>query len=645
MRGLDLLLLAGFQDFFGLPSPHWLKRFDSTEAGPQLLLPAFLPKVVKGSGCIDWEYGRSAGHVGAPVSRARRAWTRRAGDCQGPACGRTLRAIAARFLTADLQSGKPKAAASLQISHHDCMRSFNTAGPVVPEDHYCIWPLDRVDLDYVLRLIQTKKYFILHAPRQTGKTSALLALQDLLNSDTLGSYRCVYVNVETGQAAREDVYEAMRTILGRLAWRAETTLDDSFVQAIATDILERFGPHDALAGVLGQWAKADPRPLVLLIDEIDALVGDTLLSALRQLRAGYDQRPTHFPHSVVLCGVRDLRDYRIYSSSRGEPVTGGSAFNISADSLRLGDFSRAEVEALLAQHTAETGQTFHPSALERIWTQTQGQPWLVNALCDRACFRSERGRDRARPIEEDAILAAQEQLILQRVVHLDQLAHKLQEERVRRVIEPLLSGADPRDLVADELQYVRDLGLVAPDDPLRMANPIYREVVPRELTFGTQATMTQTTASYMAADGGLNLTLLLEDFQDFYRQHSEHWEDRYGYKEAGPQLLLQAFLQKVVNGGGRIEREYGLGRGRTDLLILWPQGSRVQRFVVECKVLRRSLESTIDEGAQQTAGYMDRCGAEAGHLVIFDRENGRWEDKLFRKPATADGVTIEVWGM
>ena len=110
-------------------------------------------------------------------------------------------------------------------------------------------------------------------------------------------------------------------------------------------------------------------------------------------------------------------------------------------------------------------------------------------------------------------------------------------------------------------------------------------------------------------------------------------------------MLLQAFLPKVVQGRGRIEREYGLGRGRTDLLLLGPQGSRVQRFVVECKVLRRSLASTIDEGARQTAGYIGRCGAEAGRLVIFDRENGRWDDKLFRKPATMDGVTIEVWGM
>ena len=119
---------------------------------------------------------------------------------------------------------------------------------------------------------------------------------------------------------------------------------------------------------------------------------------------------------------------------------------------------------------------------------------------------------------------------------------------------------------------------------------------------------------------------MLEDFQDFYRQHSEHWKERYGYKEAGPQLLLQAFLQKVVNGGGRTEQEHGLGRGRTDLLILWPQGSRVQRFVVECKVLRRSPASTMDEGTRQTAGCMDRCGAD--HLVLLDRENVRWEENL-----------------
>ena len=525
------------------------------------------------------------------------------------------------------------------------MRSFNTSGPIVARKHYNIPPLQRMELDYVLRLIADERYFILHAPRQTGKTSALLALQDRLNSGSEGPYRCVYVNVEPGQAFREEVGAAMEAIIGSLAGHASEALGDDFVATEGFDILERFGAGSGLLELLRLWTRSDPRPLILLIDEIDSLVGDTLLSVLRQLRAGYNLRPKAFPHSVVLCGVRDLRDYRIHSGSKNEPVTGGSAFNISADSLRLGDFSPTEVKTLLAQHTAETGQAFRPEALERVWNQTQGQPWLVNALCERACFRYERGRDRKRPIEENDILEAQEQLILARVVHLDQLAHKLREDRVRRVIEPLLSGADARDLVAEELAYVRDLGLVAPDAPLRMANPIYQEVVPRELTWGTQATLTLQTAAYVDASGALRLTQLLEDFQDFFRQHSEHWEERYGYKEAGPQLLLQAFLQRIINGGGRIEREYGLGRGRTDLLIVWPRGAQVQRFIVECKVLHRSLESTVDEGARQTAGYMDRCGAEEGHLVIFDRSKRRWEDKLFRRREVVGSIPIEVWGM
>ena len=56
------------------------------------------------------------------------------------------------------------------------MRFFNTAGPVNPQDHYCLPPLTRLNLDEVLSLIAQKKYFLLHAPRQTGKTSCLLAL-------------------------------------------------------------------------------------------------------------------------------------------------------------------------------------------------------------------------------------------------------------------------------------------------------------------------------------------------------------------------------------------------------------------------------------------------------------------------------------
>ena len=529
------------------------------------------------------------------------------------------------------------------------MRFFNTTGPIIPADHYCIPPLSRIDLEEFLQLIGGKRFFALHAPRQTGKTSTLLALRDLLNSGAEGDYRCVYANVEAGQTAREDTGQAMRAILDELAFGARSSLGDGLMEDIWPDVLARSGPHGALRRALSRWAEADPRPLVLLIDEIDALVGDTLLSVLRQLRAGYHSRPKSFPQSVVLCGVRDVRDYRIHSGSENAVIAGGSAFNIKARSLRLGDFSRQEVLALLAQHTDDTGQEFAPEALETIWKQTKGQPWLVNALADEVCFRRAEGRDRRRSVAAEDVLQAQERIIERRETHLDQLADKLRENRVRRVVEPLLSGGDERDFTVRDLEYVRDLGLVAVDTPLRIANPIYMEVVPRELTYAAQEGLVQDAAWYVDGAGGLDVTKLLTAFQAFFREHSESWLERFDYREAGPQLLLQAFLQRIVNGGGRIEREYGLGRRRTDLLIVWPADGieePPQKHVIECKVLRKGLEQTIRDGSRQTADYMDRCGAESGHLVVFDRGEGKsWQDKVFRRRESADGFEIMVWGM
>ena len=532
-------------------------------------------------------------------------------------------------------------------------RFFNTTGPVVAEDHYCIPPLERVDLAGVLELIRQKRYFVLHAPRQTGKTSALLALRDLLNSGVEGSYRCVYANFEAGQAMREDLEGAMRAILEELASWARATLRDEFLEDAWPGLLARAGPGGALGAALGRWAETDARPLVLLIDEIDALIGDTLLAVLRQLRAGYVRRPERFPQSVVLCGVRDVRDYRIRSSAENAVVAGGSAFNVRARALRMGDFSRDEVLALIAQHTEETGQEFRPEAAEQVWTRSQGQPWLVNALCAEACFGSGGGRDRGRPITGEQVIDAQEQLIVRRETHLDQLVDKLREGRVRRVVEPLLSGGEGREPSARDIEYVRDLGLIARGPPLRIANPIYAEVVPRELTSAAQELLAQDPSWYVDADGGLDVEKLLAAFQAFFREHSEHWLGRFDYVEAGPQLILQAFLQRVVNSGGRIEREYGLGRGRTDLLILWPrgggrtpQGTAASRYVVECKVLRKGLERTVAEGLEQTAAYMDRCGSRAGHLIVFDRSEGKsWDEKIFRREERSGGYAVTVWGM
>ena len=529
------------------------------------------------------------------------------------------------------------------------MRTFSTAGPVIAEKHYHVPPLERLDRKELRSLIDQWKYFVLHAPRQSGKTSALFALVDELNGG--GAYRCIYVNVESGQSAGGDVGAAMRAILNETADQAEATLGDPLPGEIWPYVLERAGPHDCLAEVLERWAAADRKPLVLLIDGVDALFGDTLVAVLRQLRAGYPDRPRRFPQSVILCGVRDVRDYRIRSGATNEIVTGGSVFNVKATSLRLRDFSATEVRALLCQHTAETGQPWTEEAQQVVWELTAGQPWLVNAVAYQACFEDRAGRDRSRPLTAASVRAASEQLIRRRDIHLDQLTNKLREERVHRVIAPLLSGGGERAYSAADIEYVRELGLIARDDPLRMANPIYAEMVPRELTRHVQSGITDPPVWYVDAGGGLQVAKLLAAFREFFRENSEHWVQRFQYHEAGPQLLLQAFLQRIVNSGGLVQREYGLGRMRTDLLITWPADAPpggARKTVIECKVVhpQRGLEQTIRDGVEQTRAYLQRCAAAEGHLVIFDRRPERtWDAKIFRRDETTGGAPVTVWGM
>lgn len=525
------------------------------------------------------------------------------------------------------------------------MKFFNTAGPVRIDDHYMLPPLQRWDMDDIEMLIAQKKYFLLHAPRQTGKSSCLLALMEHLNQQ--GQFYCVYMNVEPGQAGRENIKQVIHSILIELQIRTFHTHNDSFVADNIQRIMEQNAPEQALNLMLTEWSQHSSKPIVLLIDEIDSLVGNSLISVLRQIRGGYDRRPTHFPQSIVLCGVRDLKDYRL-NSQEGEPITGGSAFNIKAESLRLTNFSKEELATIYEQHTKETGQKFEPEVVDYAFGLTQGQPWLCNALAYEVCFKIKENRDRKRTITKHMIRVAKENLILRRETHLDQLVFQLEDPRVKQVIGALLSGVESVESIPEgHVKYTEDLGLIVSKPQLAIANPIYQEVIPRALTWSTQVSINQQPANYVDSDGRLNVAKLLQAFQQFFRENSEHWVERFEYKEAGPQLLIQAFLQRVVNGGGYIHREYGLGRKRTDLLIEWqlPDGTE-QRVVLELKILHRSLEKVLTQALPQTHGYMDRVGTLEGHLLCFDRSLDKsWDDKIFHEVRNVQGVSIEIWGM
>ena len=529
-------------------------------------------------------------------------------------------------------------------------RMFNSAGPSVPVDHYMIDPLQRIDLPEIEALIAQKRYFVLHAPRQTGKTTSLLALMEHLNQQ--GKYRALYANIESAQAVRGDVAAGVATICSAIARSASLYLHDDGIVHWLRGVGQDSVASDRITLMLSAFSQSSDRPVILLLDEVDALVGDTLISLLRQIRAGYAQRPTAFPQTVVLCGVRDVRDYRIHTA-HNEIITGGSAFNVKAVSLRLGNLSREDTEALWQQHEQATGQTIDPAIYPELWADTEGQPWLVNALGHELTWNDRSARDRRVPLTMERYQAARERLIQSRATHLDQLTDKLREDRVRQIVADLLGGAAVAgNYPTDDLQYVEDLGLIRTRPQIAIANRIYQEVIPRELTWTTQVAIPLETGWYLAPNRRLDMPKLLVAFQQFFREHSEAWLDGFAYREAGPHLLLQAFLQRIVNGGGRISREYGLGRRRTDLFVEWPldaaQGflGPVQRIVIELKLLKKAPETTLAEGLAQTADYADRCGANEAYLILFDRRPARsWDERIWQRPESYNGRSISVWGI
>ena len=244
---------------------------------------------------------------------------------------------------------------------------------------------------------------------------------------------------------------------------------------------------------------------------------------------------------------------------------------------------------------------------------------------------------------------ARELLILDRAVHLDSLAERLRDPRVKRVVQTILVGeSDPSLTEGDDFRLSMDLGLVTRKEGMpAIANPIYREVIARVLSQGMQDAIPPPEFRWKSADGRLDLAAIMREFQDFWAEHAEIWEEKADYTEAFPHLLLMAFLQRIVNGGGRIEREYAAGRGRMDIAV-WFGGAW---SIIEIKLVHphEGRASTLEEGLEQIERYRDHIDPSApACLVVFDRTPaGRaksWEERLTREEYGSDPDKVLVFG-
>ena len=521
-------------------------------------------------------------------------------------------------------------------------RWFNIGGPCIAAQNYMLAAMER--LPDVASLIRKGQYFVVHAQRQCGKTTAFLSLANEVNAK--GEAVALYCSLEALQSfpSAEDGIPKLCALLQEaiIGEPAFGSLPDAEwpVDAMKRDAVVISGVKVALSQMA---AKVAPKPLYVFFDEVDCLGGETIITFLRQLRNGKIDmgkgRP--FPSSVALIGMRDIRDYKAKIRPDSETLGSASPFNVVTKAMTLRTFTNEEVAALYAQHTAETGQVFEPEAVRKACVASGGQPYLVNALA-RWCVEEIHREDFSKPVTGADMDEAKEKIIRERGTHLDSLMERMKEPRVRSIVEPVLLG-DERSFSRndDDYRYVLDLGLLVEGSNglLRPANPIYAETIGRYLSRDDQDDMRQSVPETpWVREDGLDMAGLLAAFQQFWRENSDVHKPPFGYAESYPHIVLQAFLQRVINGGGQIVREMALGSGRLDLGVHFRGG----KYAVEVK-LRRNYDRNREKAHDQVRRYMDHLGQSEGWLVVFDPDPAKpWDEKIASEDIAADGKTIHV---
>jgi hypothetical protein len=491
------------------------------------------------------------------------------------------------------------------------------------------------------KIINGGFYFILHAPRQSGKTTLLDFLTDKINSE--GEMYALTVSLATLQYF-DDMAAGASEIIAQLNQAMMTSTIEIFQQKADTyDLLPGMSSPSRMARLfLTRLCHDLDKELVIFFDEADCLQEAPLIVFLAQIRDGYNSRhKKKFPKSMALVGMRDIRDYLTLVRPDEESKGAGSPFNIIQETLTLTNFTKDEIQALYRQHTEATGQIFDTSSVARAWHWSEGQPWLVNALAHEVVDK-ELNHDYSTIITGKHFDQAAQSLILRNPIHFDSLRKRLREPRVRRVAEAVLIGAAyfPEEISGDDIKYTLDLGLLKIDSKNSSiclpANPIYQEVIVRALSEIIQrkiaTDMPDPNQSKWMDGTTLDMNGLLKAFQSYWAANCEMFIKnnmldkaiinsidntlsefsasnqaaaleyflktvRQGLinlaNEALTHLVLFAFLQRALNGGADyIHRKCALGTLRADICVSY----KGALYPIELKIKgRQSKNESLEQ--------------------------------------------------
>ncbi len=518
------------------------------------------------------------------------------------------------------------------------MKTFNTFGPVNPEEHYVV--SREAELADFIKRVKLGRYIVIFAPRQTGKTTFFQWALESLASDTTEPYFPMELNFEVYEDySAPDFYNSLyRRIFKEIA-RVFQKRDILPSEALA-EFLENttLTDHVAMMEFFEQFGEflGDER-LVLIIDEFDGIPRDAVSGFLRSLRNIYVHGSMRqCPYSVSIVGVKNVTQLNLDRSI--------SPFNIQ-DEFTLPNFTPEQVRELLAQYTEAIGQAFAPEVIENIHRQTAGQPFLVNRFAQ--ILTEEMDIPKTETITMTHFSKAHAEILEENNTNLTHLVTNIRRDpRFKNILMEIVSyeRGVRFSLRQEIISELATYGVIArgADDRCEIINPIYhycilqtfrpivngleKDYFPEETDF----------PDYLTSTGEINMELLLDNFRDFIA--------RVGFrilqvpetpKEFVGQDLLYAYLDQFVSLiRGVMYLEVQTGRGRMDLVIF----HNGQKYIVETKIWEG--QRRYEAAKKQLAAYLKLEGVNEGYYVVFDH---RAEPEPRVETETIDSLTIRSY--
>lgn len=491
------------------------------------------------------------------------------------------------------------------------MREFNTSGPCNPALHYTV--LRETLLAEGMEKVQKGQFFTLFAPRQSGKTTYFQLLLERLNAQ---NFTPIWISLEH------------TTSLSKARFYASLTYDlqrKFSVQGIEMKQVIK----DAL-GLSELFAELETEPIVLVIDEFEGIPDSVLSEVMHTFRKIYHEKSHYRLQSLILVGVSTLADLVLSTAS---------PFNI-ADEISLGYFTQAEVEDLISQYVAETGQRFSPKVIQKIYNNTKGQPDLVCALC--SYIVTQMAQDKNQPVTmADFRLTLQYFLtrkLDKNIINIVQKARQRKEFMLKLLFDdrPLPFNVDVPDIA-----WLYAHGVIEEADGQVVMNvPLYaKRLINAFAPLINGETDYYVTSphdnfhQYLTTDGGLDLNALLIAYRTYVQRRGGQAFDTETLKEAACHYSLDSFINFFITQlGGQTYIEVPSGKGRVDILI------RYQTFTYVIEVKRFSNLSNFKRGKGQLVAYLKSEGLQAGYYVVFSQVHTE-ADTLYSEE-TLEGVQI-----